>query len=41
MGNKDTLKFFDFCAGIGGGRLGLENNGLDFLLCWSGTLSRH
>ena len=28
MGNKDTLKFFDFCAGIGGGRLGLENNGL-------------
>lgn len=29
MGYKDTLKFFDFCAGIGGGRLGLENNGLE------------
>lgn len=22
------LKFFDFCSGIGGGRIGLENNGL-------------
>lgn len=22
------LRFFDFCAGIGGGRIGLENNGL-------------
>lgn len=24
-----ALKFFDFCAGIGGGRLGLELNGMD------------
>ncbi|MBU0278953.1 MULTISPECIES: DNA (cytosine-5-)-methyltransferase [unclassified Gemella] len=23
------LKFFDFCSGIGGGRIGLENNGLE------------
>lgn len=27
MSNK-TLKFIDFCAGIGGGRIGLETNGL-------------
>ena len=26
--SKKTIKFIDFCAGIGGGRLGLENNGL-------------
>ncbi|WP_341433864.1 helix-turn-helix domain-containing protein, partial [Mesomycoplasma ovipneumoniae] len=25
---NDMLKFFDFCSGIGGGRIGLENNGL-------------
>lgn len=25
---KNTLKFFDFCSGIGGGRIGLEQNGL-------------
>jgi len=25
MGTKDTLKFFDFCSGIGTGRLGLTN----------------
>lgn len=25
---KNNLKFIDFCAGIGAGRLGLENNGL-------------
>lgn len=25
---KDNLKFIDFCAGIGGGRLGLENLGM-------------
>ena len=31
MGNVKTknLKFIDFCAGIGAGRLGLENNGLN------------
>lgn len=29
--NKDTIKFIDFCAGIGGGRLGLENNGFQCL----------
>ncbi|MFU0909438.1 DNA cytosine methyltransferase [Mesomycoplasma ovipneumoniae] len=23
------LKFFDFCSGIGRGRIGLENNGLE------------
>lgn len=23
------LKIFDFCAGIGGGRIALENNGLE------------
>ncbi|MBU4480442.1 DNA cytosine methyltransferase [Patescibacteria group bacterium] len=23
-----SLKFMDFCAGIGGGRLGLENSGM-------------
>lgn len=23
------MKFFDFCSGIGGGRIGLENNGLE------------
>lgn len=28
MSNK-TLKFFDFCSGIGAGRMGLENNGLE------------
>ena len=26
--SKKTLRFIDFCAGIGGGRLGLEANGL-------------
>ncbi len=26
--NSDNLKFVDFCAGIGGGRVGLENLGL-------------
>lgn len=26
--NTSNLKFMDFCAGIGGGRLGLEKNGL-------------
>lgn len=26
---KQELKFFDFCAGIGGGRLGLTNSGLN------------
>ncbi len=26
---NDMLKFFDFCSGIGGGRIGLENNGLE------------
>ena len=25
---KNNLKFIDFCAGIGGGRIGLENNGM-------------
>ena len=25
---SDYIKFFDFCSGIGGGRLGLEKNGL-------------
>ena len=25
---KTNLKFVDFCAGIGGGRLGLENLGM-------------
>ncbi len=28
---KKSLTFFDFCAGIGGGRLGLELNGLKCL----------
>ena len=28
MVNKNSLKFIDFCAGIGAGRLGLENLGL-------------
>ncbi|WP_222702319.1 DNA cytosine methyltransferase [Ureaplasma diversum] len=23
------MKFFDFCFGIGAGRIGLENNGLE------------
>ena len=27
-GIKNKIKFMDFCAGIGGGRLGLENLGL-------------
>jgi DNA (cytosine-5)-methyltransferase 1 len=27
--NKNCLKFMDFCAGIGGGRLGLENLGME------------
>lgn len=26
--SKNNIKFIDFCAGIGAGRLGLENNGL-------------
>ena len=26
---KRQLKFMDFCAGIGGGRLGLSNSGLE------------
>ena len=26
--NNKNLKFMDFCAGIGAGRIGLENNGL-------------
>ncbi|WP_150323714.1 DNA cytosine methyltransferase, partial [Enterobacter hormaechei] len=25
----EKLKFIDFCAGIGGGRLGLELNGME------------
>lgn len=25
---SDKIKFMDFCAGIGGGRLGLENLGM-------------
>ena len=25
---KNNLKFVDFCAGIGGGRIGLENLGM-------------
>ena len=28
MGNTKNIKFIDFCAGIGGGRLGLENLGM-------------
>lgn len=28
LSNKKNIKFMDFCAGIGAGRLGLENNGL-------------
>lgn len=28
MGKNVTLKFMDFCSGIGAGRIGLENNGL-------------
>ena len=24
---EKTIKFFDFCSGIGGGRIGLERNG--------------
>lgn len=28
INTKNNLKFMDFCAGIGAGRLGLENNGL-------------
>ncbi len=28
VNTKNNLKFIDFCAGIGAGRLGLENNGL-------------
>ncbi len=27
-GTKESLKFIDFCAGIGAGRIGLEKNGL-------------
>lgn len=26
---KYNLKFIDFCAGIGGGRIGLENLGME------------
>lgn len=29
MGANTSIKFFDFCSGIGGGRLGLEINGLE------------
>lgn len=28
LATKDNLKFIDFCAGIGGGRIGLENLGM-------------
>ncbi len=28
---KNNIKFMDFCAGIGGGRLGLENLGMQCL----------
>jgi DNA (cytosine-5)-methyltransferase 1 len=28
LSNKKNIKFMDFCAGIGAGRLGLENNRL-------------
>lgn len=31
MKNNKRLTFIDFCAGIGGGRIGLENNGLQCL----------
>lgn len=29
LNNKSSLKFIDFCAGIGGGRLGLEKLGME------------
>lgn len=28
---KEELTFFDFCSGIGGGRIGMESAGLEFV----------